>query len=202
MGHRLGFLTACPPIFLASSFLRLPACGQHFQGSIAGAANAPSGSQVPDTLSGTHHTLSQCTAQGRLPHGDGRPDNDGAQFGGRPRRVIKWGKSALALHHSEGGETVILDLRSFHRSWRYELGISFMLLLLVQLALFAPAVRLNAQVAYGVNGTVTDSSGAVIPGAQVDAARRGNRSCHTRCLFTCGCFYHRALQPRRLLGHG
>jgi hypothetical protein len=32
---------------------------------------------------------------------------------------------------------------------------------------FTTATWLNAQVAYGVNGTVTDSSGAVIPGAQV-----------------------------------
>jgi hypothetical protein len=63
---------------------------------------------------------------------------------------------------------VILELRSFHRSWQYELRTSFILLLLVQLALLVPPVRLNAQVAYGVNGTVTDSNGAVIPGAQVE----------------------------------
>ncbi len=33
---------------------------------------------------------------------------------------------------------------------------------------FTAATWLRAQVAYGVNGTVTDSSGAVIPGAQVE----------------------------------
>src|ERR1039458_1953328 len=66
MGNRLGFLTACLLIFLASCFLPLPARGQQFQGSITGAVTAPSGSQIPDALSGTHHALSQCTPQDRF----------------------------------------------------------------------------------------------------------------------------------------
>jgi hypothetical protein len=97
MGNRLGFLTACLLIFLASCFLPLPARGQQFQGSITGAVTAPSGSQIPDALSGTHHALSQCTPQDRFPNESGRADNDGAQFGGRSRRVIESGTNQLWL---------------------------------------------------------------------------------------------------------
>ena len=54
MGNRLGFLTVCLLIFLASCFLPLPATGQQLQGSITGTVTAPICSQIPDTLSGTH----------------------------------------------------------------------------------------------------------------------------------------------------
>ncbi len=94
MGHRLEFLSTCPPIFLARYFLRLPAW---FQGSFTGVVSDPSGSQVPDALSGPPRILSQCIPQDRHQHGSGRPDNDGAQFGGQPGRVFKSVTNQLRL---------------------------------------------------------------------------------------------------------
>ena len=44
---------------------------------------------------------------------------------------------------------------------------TLMAIMVVYAMFFTTGTRLRAQVAYGVNGTVTDSSGAVIPGAQI-----------------------------------
>lgn len=53
------------------------------------------------------------------------------------------------------------------KSWWYELRIAFIPVLVFCLALLVSGIPVNAQVVYGVNGTVTDSSGAVIPGAKI-----------------------------------
>jgi len=62
---------------------------------------------------------------------------------------------------------VISRLCVFGRFRRNDPRVSFASVLLFLIALLVSSARLDAQVAYGVNGTVTDSSGAVVPGAQV-----------------------------------
>ncbi|MHB1865777.1 MAG: outer membrane beta-barrel protein, partial [Candidatus Saccharimonadales bacterium] len=50
---------------------------------------------------------------------------------------------------------------------RCQLGVAFIPVLVFCFTVLGSSVRLNAQVTYGISGTVTDAAGAIIPGANV-----------------------------------
>jgi len=62
---------------------------------------------------------------------------------------------------------MLMDFRSRARFGHWRIRPTLMAIMVFYSMFFTAATWLRAQVAYGVNGTVTDSSGAVIPGAQV-----------------------------------
>src|ERR1700749_3784430 len=66
-----------------------------------------------------------------------------------------------------GGKTVTQRIQDFYKTFHGPSGVLFLSILLFIVAALPSGNRLYAQVETGINGNITDSTGAVIVGAQV-----------------------------------
>ena len=82
------------------------------------------------------------------------------------------------------------SISCFHRRFHHWSGIAFSLVL-ISIAALLPGVRLAAQVQSGINGTVLDSSGRAISGANVSATNTATGAISRCCNFVRRDIYHR-----------